>query len=155
MTGNKVMRWVAGTVAAALAVVVIGCEDEKEDDISSNPAIPQGVRITRSEEQFVWKFQPRGYRCEGKRLITRWPSYLYFNYGLRGDNSYVKAGRFRLEFYRYDEDGTRGMKASYAVCGSSASDFTANQRVILYKDGRPFAFAVVPNPAVPYVAPLP
>lgn len=88
-------------------------------------------------------------------MITRWPSYLFFHYGLTGENSYVMAGRFRMEFYKFDEDGNNGMKASYAVCGSRPSDFSANQKVILYKDGKPLAFAIVPNPAKQYIAALP
>ena len=155
MTAGGILRWMGGAAVALAAMAVMGCEDEVAGELTANPAIPAGVRVDRGEEQFIWKFQPVGYRCAGTRLITRWPSYLFYNYGLTGENSYVMAGNARLEFYKFDEDGTNGMKASYATCGTSAGDFTADQRVVLYKDGAPFAFAIVPNPAQPYVAPLP
>lgn len=56
MTVKRVLSWLSGATAILLALTVIGCEDEDEQDISNNPPVPAGVRVTRGEDSSSGSF---------------------------------------------------------------------------------------------------
>jgi hypothetical protein len=155
MARDSRRRYLEWVVALVLGMGLWGCGSDDGGGLPHNPAVPAGVDITDNSQMFLWKLQPKGQAgCPGPRAVARWPSYMVSHYGVTADNSYVMAGTIRMEFYKYDDD-FGGRKPSYAACVNGASELVADQEVILYKNGKAVAFAIVPNPGVRYFAPLP
>lgn len=157
MAWESKRRYGAWMVAVILGMGLWGCgsDDDGDGGLTRNPKVPAGVNTEDNSEMFMWKLQPVGQAgCPGPRAVARWPSYIYTHYGVTEENSYVMAGDIRLDFYKLDID-FNGKKLSYAACVNGVADFVPNQEVVLYKNKKPFAYAVVPNPGVRYFEALP
>ncbi len=154
MGSGKWLRYCVAGLVLLLGMGFWGC-DSDDDGGGGNPDVPAGVNTSDNSEMFLWKLQPSGQAgCPGPRAVARWPSYMVRTYGVTPDNSYVVAGNVRMDFYKMDTD-FNGSKPSYAACVSGPADFATNQKVVLYKNGKRLAYAIVPNPGERYFAPLP
>jgi len=150
-------------VVGCLGLFLVGCETDTDDGDEGDDRSAGGGPYGKTEnhvirggydeiQSFLWKTQTTS--DVGPRVVTRWPSDLYWFYRCTPTNTYVMVGDVRLEYYTMDRDNF-GRKLSYQKLGITGNDFPPGVKAVLYRDGKPFAFVDIANPSANLLTRLP